>query len=95
MAAARRGEGDGSYLDTLAAEVSLYDHLREQIGAMRAPADVVEAALILADELEEDGYLRVPLAEVASRHRLARRRRPGGAEAGAGLRPGRASGRAT
>ena len=25
--------------------------------------------LILADELEDDGYLRVPLAEVAGRHR--------------------------
>ena len=66
--APRRGRR--SYLDTLAAEVTLYDHLHEQIGAMRAPADAVEAALILADELEEDGYLRVPLAEVASRHRL-------------------------
>jgi RNA polymerase sigma-54 factor len=76
----RRSEGDGSYLDTLAAEVSLYDHLREQIGAMRASADVVEAALILADELEEDGYLRVPLAEVAGRHRLR------AADAAAGLK---------
>ena len=65
-----RAGADGSYLDTLAAEATLYDHLREQIGAMRAPAGVIEAALILADELEEDGYLRVPLAEVASRHRL-------------------------
>ena len=77
---ARAGAGDGSYLDTLAAEVTLYDHLREQIGAMRAPAGVIEAALILADELEEDGYLRVPLAEVASRHRLR------AADALAGLR---------
>ena len=66
----RRSEGDGSYLDTLAADVSLYEHLRRQIGAMRGSADVVEAALILADELEEDGYLRVPLVEVAIRHRL-------------------------
>ena len=47
---------------------------------MRAPAGVIEAALILADELEEDGYLRVPLAEVASRHRLR------AADALAGLR---------
>ena len=70
-----------SYLDTLAAEVSLYDHLRAQIGAMRAPSTAIEAALILADELEEDGYLRVPLAEVASRHRL----RAGDALAGLAL----------
>ena len=69
----RRGEMDGSYLDTLAAEVSLFAHLRAQIGAMRAPADHIEAALIVADELEEDGYLRVPLAEVAERHRLGAR----------------------
>lgn len=66
----RATDGDGSILDTLAVEPSLFDHLREQIGAMRAPADAVEAALILTDELEEDGYLRVPLAEVATRHRL-------------------------
>ena len=78
---ARQGDGGGSYLDTLAAEVTLYDHLREQIGAMRAPAGAVGAALILADELEEDGYLRVPLAEVASRHRL----RAADALAGLGL----------
>ena len=45
-------------------------HLQAQIGAMRAPPGAIEAALILADELEEDGYLRVPLAEVAARHRL-------------------------
>jgi RNA polymerase sigma-54 factor len=69
----RRGETDGSYLDTLAAEVSLFAHLRAQIGAMRAPAYHIEAALIVADELEEDGYLRVPLAEVAERHRLGAR----------------------
>jgi RNA polymerase sigma-54 factor len=68
---ARSGAGEGSYLDTLAAEPTLFDHLREQVGAMRALPEVVEAALILADELEEDGYLRVPLAEVADRHRLA------------------------
>jgi RNA polymerase sigma-54 factor len=67
---ARGAGGEGSYLDTLAAEVTLYDHLREQIGAMRAGAEGIEAALILAGEIEEDGYLRVPLAEVASRHRL-------------------------
>ncbi len=75
-----RTDHEGSYLDTLAAEVTLYSHLREQIGAMRAPTAVVEAAHLLADELEEDGYLRVALAEVVARHRL----RP--ADAVAGLR---------
>jgi len=66
----RAAAAEGSYLDTLAAEVSLYDHLRAQIGAMRAPSKAIGAALILADELEEDGYLRVSLAEVAIRHRM-------------------------
>ena len=31
---------------------------------MRGRPDAIEAALLLADELEDDGYLRVPLAEV-------------------------------
>ena len=74
----RRGDGDGSYLDTLAAETSLYEHLRAQIGAMRAPPERAQAALLLADELEEDGYLRAPLDEVAARHGL----RPALASAG-------------
>ena len=77
---ARRGDGsEGNWIEGIAAEPTLYDHLRSQIGAMRAPGGDVEAALIVADELEEDGYLRVPLAEVAGRHRLSAR------EAAAGL----------
>ncbi|HRO10359.1 RNA polymerase factor sigma-54 [Amaricoccus sp.] len=66
----RPGGGEGSYLDTLAEEETLFGHLRAQVGAMRALPAVVQAALALVDELEEDGYLRVPLAEVAARHRL-------------------------
>ncbi len=68
--ATRRAAVDGSYLDTLAAEVTLHGHLRAQIGAMRGRPAALEAALIIADELEEDGYLRARLDEVASRHRL-------------------------
>jgi RNA polymerase sigma-54 factor len=69
--ATRRGaETDFDYLDTLADEVTLQDHLHGQIGAMRAPAAAVEAGHLLAEEIEEDGYLRVPLAEVGLRHRL-------------------------
>jgi RNA polymerase sigma-54 factor len=71
--AVRRGDGDGSLIDAVAAEVTLFGHLHEQVGAMRGRPDVIEAALILADELEDDGYLRVPLAEVAARHRLGAR----------------------
>lgn len=40
---------------------------------MRAPDAVLEAAHIIAEELEDDGYLRVPLTEVAVRHRLSPR----------------------
>ena len=85
----RRGEGDGGFLETIAAEVTLHEHLHAQIGAMRAPPAAIEAALILADELEDDGYLRVPLAEVAARHRLTAGARRRGPPPGPGLRAGR------
>lgn len=65
-----RGDGEGSYLDTVAAGVTLQDHLHGQIRAMRARPAAIEAALILSDELEDDGYLRVALSDVAARHRL-------------------------
>jgi len=70
IAGPRAGSGDDfDPLSGLAAEVTLWDHLREQIRAMRLRPDDAEAALAVADELEEDGYLRAPLAEVAARHR--------------------------
>ncbi len=62
--------GEATDFDTMAAGVTLRDHLRGQIGAMRATAAVREAALILVDELEDDGYLRAPLPEIAKRHYL-------------------------
>lgn len=64
------GGGIGDALDAAAASVTLAEHLAAQVGAMRAAPDTILAARILADELEEDGYLRVPVAEVAARHRL-------------------------
>ncbi len=77
--APRRADTDGDYLDTMAADVTLSGYLRAQIGAMRGRPRVIEAAMVLADELEDDGYLRAPLGEVAARHRLT------AAEAQAGL----------
>ncbi len=65
------GGGDLGAFDTMAAEIGLREHLREQVGAMRAPADAREAALILIDELEDDGYLRAPADELRARHRLS------------------------
>lgn len=62
--------GDDDFLQRVAARPTLWDHLREQIGEMRLDSETAETALILADELEDDGYLRVPLDEVAERHRL-------------------------
>src|SRR5690606_13307347 len=59
-------------LQAVAAEVTLWQHLHAQIGAMRLKPAQVQAALLLADELEEDGYLREPLDEVAVRHDLTR-----------------------
>jgi RNA polymerase sigma-54 factor len=70
---------DAADFDTLAAETSLAAHLHAQIGAARVDAETAEAARVIADELEDDGYLRVPLAEVAARHRLR------GTEAARGL----------
>ncbi len=62
------GSGDG--LEAIAEAVGLSAHLLGQIGAARAPAQVALAARVLAEELEDDGYLRVPLTEIAARHRL-------------------------
>src|SRR4051812_48520695 len=49
LGGARRTDGDGNSLDSLAAEVSLRGHLQAQIGAMRGAAAAIEAALIIAD----------------------------------------------
>ena len=54
VAPARRGEGTGDFLESVAAEVSLHDHLHAQIGAMRGRPDAIEAAMLLADELEDE-----------------------------------------
>src|SRR5687767_13431961 len=57
-ALARSDGGDGGFLESVAAQVSLHGYLRAQIGAMRSHPSAIAAALILADELEDDGYLR-------------------------------------
>ena len=75
----RAAPTDGDFLESLPAEPSLRDHLRAQIGTMRAAPAAIEAGLILVDELEDDGYLRAPLPEVTARHRLT------AADAAAGL----------
>ncbi len=57
-------------LQSIPAQETLWDHLHAQIGAMRLKPALAEAAQLLAEELEDDGYLRAPLDEVAARHRL-------------------------
>jgi RNA polymerase sigma-54 factor len=61
---------DEDMLAGIAEEATLWRHLHEQIGLMRLNGAVREAALILADELQDDGYLRTSEQEIAARHRL-------------------------
>lgn len=68
--AAGGGGVDPAILESMAAESTLADHLGDQIRAMRAPSAVIEAALILSEELEEDGYLRARPEELIARHHL-------------------------
>ena len=65
--------GDSDALQSLAEDISLWQHLRGQIGAMRLSPELADMASLVADELEDDGYLRAPLEEVARRHRLSAR----------------------
>lgn len=67
---ARRPDDESDWLEGIAAGVTLHEHLYGQLRQMRAQPRTLEAALLIADELEDDGYLRVPMAEVAARHRL-------------------------
>jgi RNA polymerase sigma-54 factor len=65
-----RASGPDDAVDLAAAEVTLRDHLRLQIHSMRRDPRALAAADALIEELDNDGYLRVPLEEVAARHRL-------------------------
>ncbi|HMR50922.1 MAG TPA: RNA polymerase factor sigma-54 [Amaricoccus sp.] len=67
------GGGDTDALLSVAEDISLWQHLHAQIGAMRLSPELADMAALIADELEDDGYLRVPLEEVAQRHRLSSR----------------------
>lgn len=69
-----RSAGDGwDAMEGVAAELGLAAHLHAQIGATRADARAIAAAHVLVEELEDDGYLRTPLPEIAARHGLAPR----------------------
>jgi RNA polymerase sigma-54 factor len=63
-----RAFGDQGGAELAAAAVTLAEHLRRQIGASRRPAALVRIALILVEEIDEDGYLRASAAELAARY---------------------------
>ncbi len=44
---------------------SLQDNLKEQIHQMKLRAEIVPVACYIIDELDDDGYLRIPLSEVS------------------------------
>ncbi len=60
-------EGEEGFESRLTRPATLREHLRAQIGLMRAEAAVRGLALALVEELDGDGYLRTPLAELAPR----------------------------
>ncbi|MEX0971294.1 MAG: RNA polymerase factor sigma-54 [Paracoccaceae bacterium] len=51
-----------------ATATTLAAFLAAQIGMMQVPAEQAALAQLLTQELEPDGYLRAPLAEIAARH---------------------------
>jgi RNA polymerase sigma-54 factor len=67
VAARASGGGVADGLEAVAATIGLAEHLHAQIGAARVAPEAAAAAHALAEELEDDGYLRTPLAEAASR----------------------------
>lgn len=64
------GDGPGA-VDLAPAPVSMREQLRRQIRLARVEADLAAAALLVVEELENDGYFRSSLAGFAARHRLA------------------------
>lgn len=58
---------DLSYADQISAPISLPAHLLAQIGAMKFPKQVTDVAKRLIYELDDAGYLRQPLEELAVR----------------------------
>lgn len=65
--AATDTDRDARAFDVAASPPSLRDHLGGQLRLKRLPRDVAILALLLVDELDDDGYLRTPLFELADR----------------------------
>lgn len=69
MRASSGAHGDSTVFDTLQARTTLAEHLLGQLAVMRLPErDQLLAAAVIGS-LEDDGYLRTPLEEVADASR--------------------------
>jgi RNA polymerase sigma-54 factor len=60
------GDEDDAYERQVAAPETLHDHLRWQLQMGPLPPRAQQIALALIDAVDEDGYLRAPLADIAS-----------------------------
>lgn len=65
------GEGREYLFAAARQPVSFYDELHRQLGCLRIPPRLAKAAALLIDCLDEDGYLREDLHELAAEWRLA------------------------
>ena len=63
----RRFEGEGELDGALASDETLHDHLASQIAAAGFSPPERAVAVVLADAVDEGGYLRAEIAEVADR----------------------------
>ena len=61
----RQADGDGSVFDTLEASTSLAAHLLGQLNVMPLPRRDRILAQAVVESLDDDGYLRMPLEEIA------------------------------
>ncbi len=67
------GAGDFSLEDRLAGQLSLREHLYEQLGQLKTTALEALVAGHLVDELDADGFLRTPLTDIAERLGVSQR----------------------
>lgn len=67
----RQGAAPFDPMDTVAASTTLQEHLQAQLRLVRLPDRVFLLACLLAQELQDDGYLRIGLHEVAATANLS------------------------
>ena len=70
-AAARpAGDSDRSAWDTMAVETTLAGHLHSQLNLLTLPARDLHLARVVVESLDDDGYLRSPLDDLAASSEL-------------------------